>query len=326
MISSSAKEDSVRRRIEALGSTLSLPTVRKALGVLEGEHSSTRRGGSDDPMDVRVYEPGDEARLIDWKSSARMGRPMVTSHARSATSRVWLLCDVGREMTASCGRGGETAWQVAANGLRMFAALSLRRSDDVSLVFGDSRHITRLPFHGGFAQFERTLDTALDRDWSHGRNIDAMLDYARRIRDREALIVIATDELALGARHVKSIAALASTHPVVLISVSVANPFKPEGASRNLYDGVSGRRIPSLLRTTRTAREVDMHRRYVAAALDQELSRRGSWVVRAASSDMMFDAFVRLVSRSLSRSIRNQLRVSPAVGISAAGMSLEVGR
>ncbi len=63
-------------------------------------------------------------------------------------------------MTGVC-PSGERAWQVAANALRMFAALSLRRSDDISLVFGDESSITRVPFNGGFAQFERTLDKAL---------------------------------------------------------------------------------------------------------------------------------------------------------------------
>ena len=38
-------------------------------------------------------------------------------------------------------------------------------------------------------------------------------------------------------------------------------------------------------------------------------------MIRAASSDMMFDAFVRLVSRSLGRSIRNQLRVPPSLNL-----------
>ena len=79
---SSSSDDRIRRKIEALGNSLSLPTVRKALGVLEGEHASNRRGGNDDPMDIRVYGPGDEARLIDWKASARLGRPMVVQHAR----------------------------------------------------------------------------------------------------------------------------------------------------------------------------------------------------------------------------------------------------
>ena len=49
--------DSVRKKIEALGTQLSLPTVRKALGALEGEHASGRRGGSGDAMDVHAYEP-----------------------------------------------------------------------------------------------------------------------------------------------------------------------------------------------------------------------------------------------------------------------------
>ena len=96
---------SVRKKIEALGTQMSLPTVRKALGVLEGEHASGRRGGGGDVMDMRAYEPGDESRLIDWKTSARQGRPMVVQRERLSTSRVWLLMDVGREMTGICPSG-----------------------------------------------------------------------------------------------------------------------------------------------------------------------------------------------------------------------------
>ena len=217
--------DSVRKKIEALGTQLSLPTVRKALGALEGEHASGRRGGSGDAMDVHAYEPGDESRLIDWKTSARQGRPMVVERERLSTSRVWLLMDVGLEMTGVC-PSGERAWQVAANALRMFAALSLRRSDDISLVFGDESSITRVPFNGGFAQFERTLDKALDRDWDHHRNIDALLEYARRIKDREALIVLATDEHAREERHITTSRRITRTHPMVLIDVATMNPFK----------------------------------------------------------------------------------------------------
>ena len=320
---SSSSDDRIRRKIEALGNSLSLPTVRKALGVLEGEHASNRRGGNDDPMDIRVYGPGDEARLIDWKASARLGRPMVVQHARQATSQVWLLCDVGEEMTGGCA-SGEPAYAVAGNALRMFAALSLRRSDDVSLVFADAHSITRMPFNGGFAQFERTLDDALRRDWSYGRNIDALLDYARRIRDRQALIVLATDELALRKRHINVIGAIAATHPVVLITVATANPFDPSEAAREWYDGKSGRRIPALLRNAKAAEEVALHRRYVCAALEHELAKHGSRMIRAASSDMMFDAFVRLVSRSLGRSIRNQLRVPPSLNLTFGGACMNV--
>lgn len=311
--------DSVRKKIEALGTQLSLPTVRKALGALEGEHASGRRGGSGDAMDVHAYEPGDESRLIDWKTSARQGRPMVVERERLSTSRVWLLMDVGLEMTGVC-PSGERAWQVAANALRMFAALSLRRSDDISLVFGDESSITRVPFNGGFAQFERTLDKALDRDWNHHRNIDTLLEYARRIKDREALIVLATDEHAMEERHITTIRRITRTHPMVLIDVATMNPFKAVSSRHAPTDGLSARRVPAFLRNAKAAAEVDTHRAYMAAALEQELTRAGSHIIRSASSESMFDRFVALVSRALARTTRNRLGTAPElVGLTLAG-------
>ena len=62
-------------------------------------------------MDIRIYEPGDEAKRIDWKTSARVGRPMVVQRERPSTSRAWLLLDVGQEMTGTC-VSGEQVHQV----------------------------------------------------------------------------------------------------------------------------------------------------------------------------------------------------------------------
>lgn len=317
MIDQNRSDNPIRRKIEALGTTLSLPTVRKALGVLEGAHASNKRFGSDDVMDIRVYEAGDEARQIDWKTSARVGRPMVVLRERPSTSRAWLLLDVGQEMTGTC-PSGEQAYQVAANALCMFAALSLRRGDEVSVVFGDSASITRIPFNGGFAQFEQTLDQALERDWSNPRNIDALLEYARRIRDREALVVLATDEHALQERHIEAIRRIARTHPMVLIDVATINPFE-YGRFTHVFDGNGPRRVPAFLRNRTTAQEVRTHRGYLAAAVRRELNRCGSTVIHAGSSERMFGEFVHMVSMALAGSSHNLLR-SPA-RLSSGGKS-----
>lgn len=304
MIGQTRSDDPIRRKIETLGTTMSLPTVRKALGVLEGAHASSKRFGSDDVMDIHAYEPGDEAKRIDWKTSARVGRPMVVLRERPSTSKAWLLLDIGQEMTAAC-PSGEQAYQVAANALCMFAALSLRRSDEVSIVFGDSSSITRVPFNGGLAQFERTLDTALQRDWNKPRNIDALLEYARSIRDRDALIVLATEEHALEERHLHDIKAIARTHPMVLIDVATINPFDT-GHAESVVDGRNGRRVPAFLRNARTAGQVRTHREYLAAAIRHELNRCGSTVIRSDSSERMFHEFVHMVSISVARSTRYQ--------------------
>lgn len=306
MIEHTRSDDPIRRKIETLGNTLSLPTVRKALGVLEGVHASGKRFGADDVVDIHAYEPGEEAKRIDWKTSARAGRPMVVQRERPSTSKAWLLLDVGQEMSATC-PSGEPAYQVAANALCMFAALSLRRSDEVSMIFGDGATITRVPFNGGLAQFERTLDTALQRDFDKARNIDALLEYARRIRDKEALIVLATEEHALEERHLHAIRAIARTHPMVLIDVATINPFDVSHASVVL-DGDSGRRIPSFLRDAKMAAQVRTHREYLAASIRHELGRCGSTVIRSDSSEHMFHEFVHMVSASLAQSTRNQLK------------------
>ena len=287
MIDQIRSDDPIRRKIETLGTTLSLPTVRKALGILEGAHASNKRFGADDVVDIHAYEPGDEAKRIDWKTSARAGRPMVVQRERPSTSKAWLLLDVGQEMTAAC-PSSEQAYQVAANALCMFAALSLRRGDEVSMVFGDSASITRVPFNGGLAQFERTLDTALQREWTRPRNIDALLEYARRIRDKEAL-----------------------THPMVLIDVATINPFDVSHA-RVVLDGAGKRRVPAFLRRGNTAGQVRTHREYLAASIRHELNRCGSTVIRSDSSERMFHEFVRMVSTALAQSTRNQLR-APSV-------------
>ena len=310
--------DSVRKKIEALGTQLSLPTVRKALARWRANtHPGVAAAAAMRWMCMPMSQATNPVLSIGRPAPAK--RPMVVERERLSTSRVWLLMDVGLEMTGVC-PSGERAWQVAANALRMFAALSLRRSDDISLVFGDESSITRVPFNGGFAQFERTLDKALDRDWDHHRNIDALLEYARRIKDREALIVLATDEHAMEERHITTIRRITRTHPMVLIDVATMNPFKAVSSRHAPTDGLSARRVPAFLRNAKAAAEVDTHRAYMAAALEQELTRAGSHIIRSASSESMFDRFVALVSRALARTTRNRLGTAPElVGLTLAG-------
>ena len=87
---------------------------------------------------------------------------------------------------------------------------------------------------------------------------------------------------------------------------------------RQVYDGTSRRAVPAFLSNARSRDEVATHRAYLAAALNRELTRCGSHMIRSDSSAAMFEAFVRLVSVTLARSGRNQLR-------SAAMPELRIG-
>lgn len=303
----------IRRKIEALTPRLSLPTVRRALGAMEGEHHSHRPNGSDDPMETRPYTPEDEARLIDWKMSARSGRPMVTERERLVTSRIHLFIDTGIEMTGVC-PSGERALDVAANGLCMFASLSAKRHDQITLTFADSVSITRVPFKGGLAQFEKTIDDGLTHTSGAKRNFDALLDYISTIGDQGSLVVIATDEHALREDHLKKIRKIAMGHPLIMVVASTLNPFRtyPFGA---VSDGKSGREVPAFMRGKEMAEEVDRHRSYLAAQLEQELRRNNATMIRSASSQGMFDEFIHLLSTTLKRAPLAPLAGSVSVGL-----------
>ncbi|WEV66747.1 DUF58 domain-containing protein [Bifidobacterium sp. ESL0769] len=287
----------VRRKIETLSSTLTLPTVRRALGVLEGEHSSSRLGGNNDPMSTRDYTFEDEARLIDWKASAKQGHPMVIDRERLVTSRVHLLLDNGLEMEGRT-TSGETAREVAGNAMCMFAALSARRHDRISLVFADSVNIIRKPFKGGLAQFEEAIDNGMGGEKRHPRNFEALLAYARTLNDRDSLVVIATDEHALSGDHLHSLRLIAAMHPLMLIDVATLNPFRkiPFG---QITDGFDGRRIPAFMIGEQSANSVDTHRKYLTAQLQEHLKASGTTLIRAKSSEDMFSQFIHLVSVTL---------------------------
>ena len=302
--------DDIRRRIEALGSRLTLPTARRALGVLEGEHPSTTRGSGYDFLELREYEPSDEARRIDWRASARHGRPMIVSGEREVTGNVWLLLDGSLQMTGAA-TGGERSLDVAANALRMFARLSLRRSDSISLVTADADAITRIPFTGGFGKFETTLDRAMGSLGSRPRHIDALLDYASRVRDRHALMVIATDDMALEEGQIEAIRVLSATHPLVVVDVTTLNPFS---AGTPVRDGESGRVTGAFLRSRharKAAQEADARREFLRMSLETQLGRAGATLMAAGSSADMFDSFVTLVSGTLGR--RSQLPAAPSM-------------
>lgn len=309
MIDQIRSDDPIRRKIETLGTTLSLPTVRKALGILEGAHASNKRFGADDVVDIHAYEPGDEAKRIDWKTSARAGRPMVVQRERPSTSKAWLLLDVGQEMTATC-PSSEQAYQVAANALCMFAALSLRRGDEVSMCSA-----TALPSPGCRSRWPGAVRTNL------GYGIAARVDQAPQYRRVAGIRAPHSGQRGAGRhRHrgacvggtaFERIRTIARTHPMVLIDVATINPFDVSHA-RVVLDGAGKRRVPAFLRRGNTAGQVRTHREYLAASIRHELNRCGSTVIRSDSSERMFHEFVRMVSTALAQSTRNQLR-APSV-------------
>ena len=86
---------------------------------------------------LREWVPGDDTRIIDWKATARRGKPIARQYEDERRQQVMIMLDAGRLLTAETGGVSRLESAVAA-ALRL-AAAAVEHDDDVGiLVFADT--------------------------------------------------------------------------------------------------------------------------------------------------------------------------------------------
>lgn len=145
------------QRLALVRARLSLPTVRKAAGLFEGAHTSILTGKGHDFEDLAEYSPGDEVRDIDWKVSARAGRPIIRRFERDTDVFTQLVVDTGIEMQAAA-PSGEIKSDLALVCAETLAYLGAQRGDRLGIVFGNSAGVERFPARHGLSHLDFILD------------------------------------------------------------------------------------------------------------------------------------------------------------------------
>lgn len=84
--------DLVLLRVAARG--LSLNAHHSAMAQLYGGHRSAQRGRGLEFEEVRPYVPGDDARTIDWRVTARRGKPHTKLFREERERPVWIVADL----------------------------------------------------------------------------------------------------------------------------------------------------------------------------------------------------------------------------------------
>lgn len=141
---------------------------------------------------LREWVPGDDTRVIDWKATARRGKPIVRQYEDERRQQVLLMLDAGRLLTAET--DGVSRLEYAVNAALRLAAAAVEHDDDVGiLVFADTVQRYTAPARG-----RRAMRSVLDAlALAEGRIVES--DYpgafryvAARSRKR-ALTVLFTD-------------------------------------------------------------------------------------------------------------------------------------
>ncbi|HEY5506042.1 MAG TPA: DUF58 domain-containing protein, partial [Coriobacteriia bacterium] len=167
---------------------------------------------------LRDYLDGDSFRDVDWKATARRGKPIVRSFEVERSQTLVIAIDAGRLMTPRV--GGLAKLDRAINAALMLAYLGTERDDLVGLlVFG--RDVERyLPPRKGHRQFLAILEALYCIEGKMEEpDYDRALRYLAAKLPKRALVTVFTDLQGTEPSHrlLATLAAMAPRHlPLVI--------------------------------------------------------------------------------------------------------------
>ena len=177
-----------------------LKTVRKiqirtshlVTDLFAGQYQSAFKGRGMEFAEVRLYQPGDEIRTIDWNVTARTGMPHVKRYAEERELTVMLLVDASASTVFGSVRQTKSA--LAAELGALFAFSAITNNDKVGLVIFTDRIELALPPRKGTHHVLRV------RPVGRGTNISAALEHLARVTKRRCVVFIVSDFLDPGCR------------------------------------------------------------------------------------------------------------------------------
>jgi uncharacterized protein (DUF58 family) len=154
----------------ALLKALDLALVRRAGGMMPGDHLSPGAGAGTELVQLRPYQVGDDVRQLDAAATARTGIPHVRLQVPERALTTWLVLDVSPSM--AFGTEQRLKADVAEGVAAAVARLATRRGGRAALLRAGAPEGRLLPPRGGrHAQvmIERALAEGVAPDAEHGR-------------------------------------------------------------------------------------------------------------------------------------------------------------
>ncbi|MBI4517381.1 MAG: DUF58 domain-containing protein [Deltaproteobacteria bacterium] len=179
-----------------------------------GQYHSVFKGRGMEFAEVRLYQPGDEVRTIDWNVTARSGVPYVKRYAEERELTVMLLVDASASQYFGSVRQLKSA--LAAELAALFAFSAITNNDKVGLLIFSDRVELALPPRKGTHHVLRVIREVLSlKPAGRGTDIPAALEHLGRVTKRRCVVFIVSDFLDPNCRQALKIAA--RRHDVIAV-------------------------------------------------------------------------------------------------------------
>ena len=199
-------------------------SVRGTLdAVMTGAYHSSFKGNGMEFSEVREYVRGDDVRSGDWNVTARTGTPYVKKFVEERELTMLLMVDASS--SSEFGSGLEMKGEVMATLTALLAFAAIKNNDKVGLlIFTDQVELYISPAKGRKHVLRLIREILYFKPKQHGTNIQNALEYAGKLLNRRAVVVVMSDFLDSG--YDRAFKVLRKRHDV--LAVSVVDPRETE--------------------------------------------------------------------------------------------------
>jgi uncharacterized protein (DUF58 family) len=234
-----AAKAAVLRRLE-------LEVTRRLDGMLTGDYLAVAAGPGTEPAGARQYEPGDDARRMDWNLTARSMAAHVRTTDADREMETWIVADRSASLdfgTAACEKRDLVLAAAAA-----FGFLTARRGNRLGVMMAGGVSVTRVPPRSGRVPLMAALATLydsprVDRQPGPGADLAGALHRLNSSKHQRGQVVVVSDFLEPSG-WIDAVTLLALRHEVVAVHVTDPREFQlPAVGVLGVIDPETGRRL-----------------------------------------------------------------------------------
>ena len=197
---------------------IQIRTSHQVTEVMAGEYKSAFKGRGMEFDEVRLYQPGDDIRTIDWNVTARTGTPYVKRFVEERELTVMLMVDASSSGTF--GSQDKSKNEIAAEIAGLLAYTAIRSNDRVGLIIFTDKIELYIPPKKGHSHVLRVIREVLGfkKEERASTNVGAALDFLGKVCRRKAVVFLISDFLCENFE--KPIKLASRRHDLIPVSVS----------------------------------------------------------------------------------------------------------
>ena len=237
--------------------TINLSRISVRTGKQAGAHTSRFRGRGMDYQESRNYQAGDDIRHIDWRVTARTGKPHTKIYQEERERPLVLLVDLGASMFFGSRKVLKSV--MAAKVAALLAWAGAKKGDRIGalLINGDHKEIPpKLGKHGVLGLIrELTLFSEHARTVSNfsPTHLNDELVRLRRLAKPGSLIVLLSDFYAIDETTEQHLLRLRQHNDV--IAIQIIDPLELNVPVAGQYAVTDGQQVSKMDLRTRQARD-----------------------------------------------------------------------